>query len=453
MSQFTILHTNDLHSHLAHWPAIRRFLNQRKQELEAKGHTVLTVDLGDFSDRIHPLTEATSGQANVQLMNQVAYDYATIGNNEGLSNTKDELNVLYQAAEFEVVLANLSDCDTQSLPDWAKSYAVYPLDNGLKLGVVGLTAPFPFSYKPAGWCVQEACETLTHLVPKMLNDCDEILLLSHLGKGVDDEIARAFPMIKIILGSHTHHLYERGKWVGETLIAAAGKFGYAVGEVTAEVTALGLQPLQARTYPLTSLPTNVTDEAESDGWFMTGNQELQKQTIGYIDEEWDVESVSSTFCQKSLEIIQDYAQADISLLNTGLFLKTLPKGKVTRYDLHQSLPHPMHLVRIAVKGTELVEVLDDLYEQSFQHTHYPMIGMGFRGKVFGDLAFRGVTRQADGRYFIHQQPLEDERVYTMVMVDHFIFIPFFPLLTEKGDVTSLCPSLLREVIGQAIRDN
>ena len=107
-----------------------------------------TVDLGDFSDRIHPLTEATSGQANVQLMNQVAYDYATIGNNEGLSNTKDELNVLYQATEFEVVLANLSDCDTQSLPHWAKSYAVYPLDNGLKLGVVGLTAPFPFSYKP-----------------------------------------------------------------------------------------------------------------------------------------------------------------------------------------------------------------------------------------------------------------------------------------------------------------
>ena len=96
----------------------------------------------------------------------------------------------------------------------------------------------------------------------MLNDCDEILLLSHLGKDVDDEIARAFPMIKIILGSHTHHLYERGKWVGETLIAAVGKFGYAVGEVTAEVTALGLQPLQARTYPLTSLPTNVTDEAK-----------------------------------------------------------------------------------------------------------------------------------------------------------------------------------------------
>ena len=54
------------------------------------------------------------------------------------------------------------------------------------------------------------------------------------------------------------------------------------------------------------------------------------------------------FLSKSLEIIQDYAQADISLLNTGLFLKALPKGKVTRYDLHQSLPHPMHLVRIAL---------------------------------------------------------------------------------------------------------
>ena len=40
--------------------------------------TVVTIDLGDFSDRCHPLTEATDGRANVAIMNTLAYDLVTI---------------------------------------------------------------------------------------------------------------------------------------------------------------------------------------------------------------------------------------------------------------------------------------------------------------------------------------------------------------------------------------
>lgn len=43
---------------------------------------VITVDLGDFADRWHPLTEASDGKENIVLMNQVDYDYVTIGNNK-----------------------------------------------------------------------------------------------------------------------------------------------------------------------------------------------------------------------------------------------------------------------------------------------------------------------------------------------------------------------------------
>ncbi|HIX70520.1 MAG TPA: Ser/Thr protein phosphatase, partial [Candidatus Enterococcus stercoravium] len=33
MEKITLIHTNDLHSHLENWPKIRRYLNQRKQEI------------------------------------------------------------------------------------------------------------------------------------------------------------------------------------------------------------------------------------------------------------------------------------------------------------------------------------------------------------------------------------------------------------------------------------
>ena len=109
MEKITIIHTNDLHSHLEHWPKMRRYLDQRKREADTTEETVIAVDLGDFVDRWHPLTEATDGKANVDLMNQGHYDAVTIGNNEGVGNPKEVLQYLYDQAEFPVILGNLFD--------------------------------------------------------------------------------------------------------------------------------------------------------------------------------------------------------------------------------------------------------------------------------------------------------------------------------------------------------
>ena len=117
MEKIILLHTNDLHSHLENWPKLRRFLLNRKQE-ETANKRIITVDLGDFVDRWHPLTEATNGQANVQLMNQIHYDAATIGNNEGVGNSKAELNQLYDQANFDILLDNLFDKQTLQPPKW-----------------------------------------------------------------------------------------------------------------------------------------------------------------------------------------------------------------------------------------------------------------------------------------------------------------------------------------------
>ena len=118
MEKITLVHTNDLHSHLEHWPKIRRYLNQRKQEADSSQETVISLDLGDFVDRWHPLTEATNGQANIELMNQGHYDAVTIGNNEGVGNSKEELQHLYDQAEFPILLANLFDKNDLKPPKW-----------------------------------------------------------------------------------------------------------------------------------------------------------------------------------------------------------------------------------------------------------------------------------------------------------------------------------------------
>ena len=76
-----LLHTNDLHSHFENWPRMRRFIIDKHELIAKKKEEFITVDLGDFMDRFHPLTDVTNGTANVEIMNQVTYYYATVGNN------------------------------------------------------------------------------------------------------------------------------------------------------------------------------------------------------------------------------------------------------------------------------------------------------------------------------------------------------------------------------------
>ncbi|MFP3472365.1 hypothetical protein R0J90_20130, partial [Micrococcus sp. SIMBA_144] len=65
------------------------------------GESVYVFDIGDHVDRWHPLSEATLGLGNVELLNEAGYDAVTIGNNEGITLDYDDLNNLYKEAEFD----------------------------------------------------------------------------------------------------------------------------------------------------------------------------------------------------------------------------------------------------------------------------------------------------------------------------------------------------------------
>ena len=71
-----IYHTNDIHSNLTYWPRIANELQEKRAIREEHGDFVLAFDMGDASDRVHPLTEATDGQAISELLNDGQYDAA-----------------------------------------------------------------------------------------------------------------------------------------------------------------------------------------------------------------------------------------------------------------------------------------------------------------------------------------------------------------------------------------
>ena len=104
MQTVHIFHTNDIHSNLNNFLQIKEFMKSKREEYP---NTSVFVDLGDHVDRSHPYTEATLGQGNIELMNEARIDIATIGNNEGITLTHDDLNQLYDAAQFKVTCCNI----------------------------------------------------------------------------------------------------------------------------------------------------------------------------------------------------------------------------------------------------------------------------------------------------------------------------------------------------------
>ena len=47
----------------------------------------------------------------------------------------------------------------------------------------------------------------------------------------DEKLCQEIPEIDVIFGSHTHHHFEHGEINNGVLMAAAGKYGYYLGEL------------------------------------------------------------------------------------------------------------------------------------------------------------------------------------------------------------------------------
>lgn len=449
-----ILHTNDLHSHLENWPKVRRFLLTKKADALAAGKKVLLFDLGDFVDRWHPLTEATNGQANIHLMNTIHYDAVTIGNNEGIGNSKEELNHLYDEANVDVILGNLYDAQTGQLPKWAKRYKLIKISSETTIGVIGLTAAFPLTYRPNGWDIRNPISELAEIIKEIRSKCTCLILLSHLGIDKDVKIAHQFPEIDVLLGSHTHHVFRHGEIVEQTQLSAAGKFGQFVGEVHVMIDEGKILESYAQALPTSEFPSERTDELEVENYLWEGHQRLKRQQIAFSDQALTVDrNGEASLMQLTINALKERGQTEVAILNKGLFLADIPAGIINADQLHKTLPHPMHLIRVTLTGKELIRLIREMEKNRGFLRKFPMTGMGFRGKVFGELYYDGLTVDRKSKEIFWQgKSIEPSAEYALTTVDHLMFIPFFPTIELAGTVEFLFPEFLRTVLGNYLHE-
>ncbi|PRO77937.1 multifunctional 2',3'-cyclic-nucleotide 2'-phosphodiesterase/5'-nucleotidase/3'-nucleotidase [Lactiplantibacillus pentosus] len=448
--QVTILHTNDLHSHFENWPRVQRYLLSERTQRQQAGSTVLTVGLGDAVDRAHPLSEATEGQANVDLLNAIGYDAVTIGNNEGLGLTHAALDKLYLHANFDVILDNLTNTADGRPPKWARPAKIITTARGTRILLLAFTAPFTLTYPLNGWTPASVKTRLPELLAQYAGQYDVLVILSHLGINVDRWLAKHFPQIDVIIGSHTHHLLVNGELKNGVLIAAAGKYGEYVGRIELQIDAQHhVTTADAHTVQTASLPVAAGDEALIAGWQARGEMLLKQQVIANVPEQlrphWHH---ASELTALGLAAITDYAGTGLGMLNGGLFMRDLPAGRVNRNDLHTMLPHAMHVIRVTLTGEALWRLVYEMELVRPFLNKFSIKGMGFRGQVFGYIQYQGLAWQAaDHQLLVDGQPVDRQATYQIALLDHDLFIPFFPTLNISGQTEILFEAMLRTVVG------
>ncbi|MDX8344191.1 bifunctional UDP-sugar hydrolase/5'-nucleotidase [Rossellomorea sp. YZS02] len=438
-----IYHTNDLHSHFEHWPRIRDFLKQRKQQHVMDGDSVYVFDIGDHVDRWHPLSEATLGLGNVELLNEAGYDAVTIGNNEGITLDYDDLNNLYKDAEFDVIVGNLLD-QSSGRPDWIDTHRIYQTGRGGKIGVIGLTAYFKPFYEALGWNITSPIDELKRLVDELHPKVDMIILLSHLGIKDDEMIGEQFPEIDVILGAHTHHVLPVGKMVKGTMLGAGGKYGHYVGHVTIEVDTATKQIVEKKAvlYEQHELPSVEGEEEEILDWIRKG-EKLLEQEITRLKAPLPVDWFQPSLLPDRLcAALVEWCSADCGFLNSGLLMDGLHEGAVTKQDLHSILPHPINPCMIWMKGAELKEIIKQTLNEDWPNLEVK--GLGFRGKVMGRFVYYNI-HFSNHDILIGDSPIEPSKMYKLALPDMFTFGHFFPDL-QRLEKKYFMPEFLRDVL-------
>lgn len=444
METIRILHTNDLHSHFEHFPKIGRYLAEKQAHPHAD--EVYTFDAGDFMDRSHPLTDATEGQSNIKLMNAFHYTAGTIGNNEGISNPHAVLEHLFDHGKYPILLSNLREED-ETMPKWANDYHLLTTKKGTRIALVGLTAAYPMTYGPNHWHIKMLGETMDRVLPQIAGKYDLLILITHVGLQMDRWLAKHYPQINLIIGGHSHDLLKNGEKVNQTWITQTGKWGNYVGDILLTLNDQHqLEKVVPETISVASMPEEADDEKVVQAYFDQGKKLLEQQKVAFLPEKFADDKVAAI--QASMNAIADFAGTNLAMLSSGLFLSPFKAGVLTKYDLQEALPHPMHVVKTTLRGSDLWRLVMEIEKNRHYLDHFPLKGMSFRGKIFGQMYYKGIKVDMRHRLvYVNGKEIDPEAEYQIASLDHYVLVPFFPTLAIVGDNEFLFPQFLREVVG------
>ncbi len=250
--RLVILHTNDSHSQIEPlrvgrdkgFGGVERRMEYIRQVREQYGkNKVLLLDAGDYNQGT-PYFTVAKGDLEMELVNAMKYDVATLGNHE-FDNGQEELARRLKKARFTTLTCNY-DFSNTCLRKLVKPWTIVKR-GGMKIGIVGATSYLEGNVMKSHLDGMKRLNTIAEVnrwaeFLKKEKKCDLVIFLSHLGyrggttdRPSDELLVPASRNIDLVIGGHSHTFIKEplvlkdldGK---EVPIVQAGCQGVQVGK-------------------------------------------------------------------------------------------------------------------------------------------------------------------------------------------------------------------------------
>ena len=264
----TIIHTNDMHSHLlgfspnldysplntgddatlGGWARVATVIWSEKAK---RANPALVVDAGDFlmGSLFHMISREES--LELCLMKEMGYDVITLGNHEFDLMPKGLTRIITSAHQkrklpeivFSSAMFNQENPEDDTLEEvfkkgLVKPYAVKEIQ-GIRIGFFGIMGKDAASVSPFAFPVKFRNPIeVSHEMVKILREkekVDLVICLSHSGLGEDksrsedEQLAKEVSGIDIIVSGHTHTKLTKPLRVNQTIVVQAHAYGRNVG--------------------------------------------------------------------------------------------------------------------------------------------------------------------------------------------------------------------------------
>ncbi|GAA3743823.1 metallophosphatase [Flavobacterium ginsengisoli] len=254
IKHLTILHTNDVHSHIDPFPADdprnpnKGGVSRRAALIETirrENPNVLLLDAGDIFQGT-PYFNYYGGELEFKLMSMMKYDASTIGNHD-FDNGLDGLYAQLPHATFDFINSNY-DFKNTVMDGHVKPYKIFN-KNGIKIGVFGVGIELQGLVDKKLYLETvynnpvEVAQDMTKLLKKE-QKCDLVICLSHLGYKYKDDPTKISDLtfaeqtqdIDLIIGGHTHTFLEKPTIVKnkdgkDVLVNQVGCYGINLGRI------------------------------------------------------------------------------------------------------------------------------------------------------------------------------------------------------------------------------
>ncbi|WP_082434134.1 bifunctional metallophosphatase/5'-nucleotidase [Devosia sp. A16] len=360
---------------------LKTAIDAERAKATAAGENVVLFSAGDEFQGSLFYTQYKS-EIVADFMNDMGFDVVATGNHE-FDDGPAEFAKFIASAKFPIIGGNFDttkDADLKGLP---KGVIVLNIA-GEKVGVVGATTEDTPDIASPGPNV--AFESVTEYVKGAVDALEgaginKIIVVSHIGYNVDQDLAKAVSGIDVIVGGHTHTFLGTGKGEAgpyptliknpdgvDVPIVQAGQYGKVLGDLTVTWDDAG------KVVSATGAPILLDASVTPDQGFLDRVAELGKPLEALkaevIGNATDVIQGDRNVCRVeecSMGNLVADAQLDrvadqgvtISIANSGGLRASIDAGEITMGEVLTVLPFSNTLATFQLTGADLVASLEN----------------------------------------------------------------------------------------------